>query len=288
MREAPLANSWGSEAADDEPPRRAEPLTLAARCGARRVLVAARAPRSRRPRAPCAAGAGRAVGADAGAGRARAARACSPPAARSIPAEPRHGGDAPRRREVSPSYFGSKDYDGRPRPRGPRSTSSASPAASSTARRAPSASARAGACRDRSATSASATARTRSRASTTSPWSAEAGLGVGYEQRNWRAFTDVRYGVIGHNSWVGELGADAIAYPVEGLTLTAGPRLSFGSDKFARHLLRRVATRNRRRPALDDLPGQRRPARRRDRGRRALPLQRALGRRGRRQLAAAA
>ncbi|MFO1142090.1 MAG: MipA/OmpV family protein [Amaricoccus sp.] len=65
------------------------------------------------------------------------------------------------------------------------------------------------------------------------PWSAEVGLGLGYEQRNWRAFTDVRYGVVGHNSWVGELGADAIAYPVEGLTLTAGPRLSFGSDMFA-------------------------------------------------------
>ena len=48
------------------------------------------------------------------------------------------------------------------------------------------------------------------------PWSAEVGLGVGYEQRNWRAFTDVRYGVVGHNSWVGELGADAIAYPIDG------------------------------------------------------------------------
>ena len=57
-------------------------------------------------------------------------------------------------------------------------------------------------------------------------WSAEAGLGVGYEQRNWRAFADVRYGFVGHNTWVGELGADAIAYPIEGLTLTAGPRLS--------------------------------------------------------------
>lgn len=64
-------------------------------------------------------------------------------------------------------------------------------------------------------------------------WSAEAGLGLGYEQRNWRAFADVRYGIIGHNAWVGELGADAIAYPIEGLTLTAGPRLQFGTDNFA-------------------------------------------------------
>lgn len=64
-------------------------------------------------------------------------------------------------------------------------------------------------------------------------WAVEAGLGVGYEQRNWRAFTDVRYGFVGHNSWVGEIGADAIAYPTEGLTLTAGPRLNFGTDRFA-------------------------------------------------------
>ncbi len=64
-------------------------------------------------------------------------------------------------------------------------------------------------------------------------WSAEAGLGVGYEQRNWRVFTDVRYGFVGHNAWVGEVGADGIAYPIEGLTLTAGPRLSFGDDRFA-------------------------------------------------------
>jgi outer membrane scaffolding protein for murein synthesis (MipA/OmpV family) len=64
-------------------------------------------------------------------------------------------------------------------------------------------------------------------------WSAEAGLGIGYEQRNYRVFTDVRYGVIGHNAWVGEIGADGITYPVDGLTLTLGPRLEFGSDRFA-------------------------------------------------------
>ena len=65
------------------------------------------------------------------------------------------------------------------------------------------------------------------------PWSVEAGLGLGYEQRNWRAFADVRYGFVGHNTFVGELGADAIAYPIEGLTLTAGPRFQFGTDSFA-------------------------------------------------------
>ncbi|MEM8571663.1 MAG: MipA/OmpV family protein [Pseudomonadota bacterium] len=63
--------------------------------------------------------------------------------------------------------------------------------------------------------------------------SIEAGLGVGYEQRNYRVFANARYGVIGHNSWTGEVGADGIAYPVDGLTLTFGPRLSLGSDRFA-------------------------------------------------------
>ncbi len=65
------------------------------------------------------------------------------------------------------------------------------------------------------------------------PWAFEAGLGLGYEQRNYRVFGDVRYGVIGTNAWVGDLGADAIAYPIEGLTVTLGPRLGFGSNRFA-------------------------------------------------------
>lgn len=64
------------------------------------------------------------------------------------------------------------------------------------------------------------------------PWTFEAGFGLGYEQRNYRVFGDVRYGIIGSNAWVGDLGADAIAYPVDGLTLTLGPRLNFGSTNF--------------------------------------------------------
>ena len=115
------------------------------------------------------------------------------------------------------------------------------------------------------------------------PWSAEAGLGVGYEQRNWRAFTDVRYGFVGHNAWVGEIGADAIAYPIEGLTLTAGPRLEFGTDSFAQTYFG-ISPEESAASGLDALRRLRRPARRRHRGRRPLPVQRALGRRGRRQL----
>jgi MipA family protein len=61
----------------------------------------------------------------------------------------------------------------------------------------------------------------------------EAGFGLGYEQRSFRMFTDVRYGILGTNAWTGEIGADGIARPMAGLTLSLGPRLAFGDDTFA-------------------------------------------------------
>lgn len=64
------------------------------------------------------------------------------------------------------------------------------------------------------------------------PFSIETGLGLGYETRDYRVFGLMRYGIIGHHTWVGELGADAISYPIEGLTLTLGPRVELGSDRF--------------------------------------------------------
>jgi outer membrane scaffolding protein for murein synthesis (MipA/OmpV family) len=60
----------------------------------------------------------------------------------------------------------------------------------------------------------------------------EIGLGIGYETRDWRAFTDVRYGFGGHEAWVAEVGADAIYQPIEGLIVNAGPRLEFGTQGF--------------------------------------------------------
>ena len=60
------------------------------------------------------------------------------------------------------------------------------------------------------------------------PLSIEIGMGIGYTARNFEAFADLRYGAIGHNSWVGELGADAVMRPSERLTITAGPRLLLG------------------------------------------------------------
>ncbi len=61
----------------------------------------------------------------------------------------------------------------------------------------------------------------------------ELGLGLGYEQANYRAFANARYGFFGHNAFVGDAGVDLISRPVQGLTLTAGPRINFGTDKFA-------------------------------------------------------
>jgi|GEM_PF-206162 len=63
--------------------------------------------------------------------------------------------------------------------------------------------------------------------------SVELGMGLGYTQRNFEAFADVRYGVIGHHAWVGEIGANLVARPSEQLTLRVGPRVFFGSKDYA-------------------------------------------------------
>lgn len=61
----------------------------------------------------------------------------------------------------------------------------------------------------------------------------ELGLGLGYTSENFRAFGDVRYGVVGHEAWVGEFGADMIVRPTDRLTLTAGPRLFVADNSYA-------------------------------------------------------
>ncbi|SDL28452.1 MipA/OmpV family protein [Aliiruegeria lutimaris] len=63
--------------------------------------------------------------------------------------------------------------------------------------------------------------------------SLELGVGLVYRQKNFEAFGDVRYGAIGHNGFVGELGADAIVFPNERWEFRLGPRMVFGDDKFA-------------------------------------------------------
>ncbi len=63
--------------------------------------------------------------------------------------------------------------------------------------------------------------------------SIEVGLGFGYQNRHFRAFADARYGVIGHNAWVGELAADYVMRPNEKTRITFGPRVLLGNDKYA-------------------------------------------------------
>ncbi len=60
----------------------------------------------------------------------------------------------------------------------------------------------------------------------------ELGLGLRYGAPGYRAFANVRYGLTGHESLVGEVGADAVVRPNDRLTLTAGPRVLFGSDGY--------------------------------------------------------
>lgn len=62
--------------------------------------------------------------------------------------------------------------------------------------------------------------------------SLEIGLGLGYDAMYWRAFADMRYGVIGHHAWVGEFGADAILRPNDAWVVNFGPRASWGAGGF--------------------------------------------------------
>jgi outer membrane scaffolding protein for murein synthesis (MipA/OmpV family) len=61
----------------------------------------------------------------------------------------------------------------------------------------------------------------------------ELGLGAAYRGEMFEVFADARYGVLGHEAWVGEIGADLILQPADGLTLSLGPRAFYGSDAYA-------------------------------------------------------
>lgn len=61
----------------------------------------------------------------------------------------------------------------------------------------------------------------------------ELGFGIRYAAPSVEAFADLRYGVLGHDSVVGEIGADAVFRPSDGFTLRLGPRLFLGSDDYA-------------------------------------------------------
>jgi len=63
--------------------------------------------------------------------------------------------------------------------------------------------------------------------------SLELGGGLRFRQPSYDVFAKLRYGVIGHESLVGEVGADVIYRPSEQITLRAGPRMLWGSDDYA-------------------------------------------------------
>jgi outer membrane protein len=62
--------------------------------------------------------------------------------------------------------------------------------------------------------------------------SVEIGLGAAYETEYWRIFGELRYGAIGHDGFVGDVGVDAIFRPQDAFTLNLGPRLSFADDTY--------------------------------------------------------
>lgn len=63
--------------------------------------------------------------------------------------------------------------------------------------------------------------------------SIEVGGGITYRTSSFVAFADVRYGVIGHEGWVADLGADVVLRPAQDLTVTLGPRILWGSDAYS-------------------------------------------------------
>ncbi len=68
----------------------------------------------------------------------------------------------------------------------------------------------------------------------TVPLAVELGGGLHYTEENWQVFADLRYGVIGHRGFAGDIGANLIHRGANGLVLHAGPRAEFGNARFAR------------------------------------------------------
>lgn len=61
----------------------------------------------------------------------------------------------------------------------------------------------------------------------------EVGGGLTYSTQNSEVFAVGRYGVVGHNGWVGEIGGDYIIQPSDHVELRVGPRLFFGDDTYS-------------------------------------------------------
>lgn len=61
----------------------------------------------------------------------------------------------------------------------------------------------------------------------------ELGGGLEYTAPNYDVFAKLRYGVIGHESFVAEVGSDIYYRPTDQLTFKAGPRILLGDDDYA-------------------------------------------------------
>ncbi|MCC6000410.1 MAG: MipA/OmpV family protein [Pararhodobacter sp.] len=64
--------------------------------------------------------------------------------------------------------------------------------------------------------------------------SLELGLGLQHTAEFWQVYGDLRYGVLGHRAFAGEIGANALYRGQNGLILHGGPRAEFGNARFAR------------------------------------------------------
>ncbi|MBO6639674.1 MAG: MipA/OmpV family protein [Roseitalea sp.] len=60
----------------------------------------------------------------------------------------------------------------------------------------------------------------------------EFGAEVSYEAEYFRLHANLRRGFGGHEGWAGEAGADLVARPMEGLRVSAGPRVSYADDRY--------------------------------------------------------
>ncbi|WP_159086949.1 MipA/OmpV family protein [Loktanella sp. Alg231-35] len=61
----------------------------------------------------------------------------------------------------------------------------------------------------------------------------EIGGGLEFTARDYEVFAKVRYGVIGHESFVAVVGGDLFYRPTDQLTFRAGPRVLLGDDDYA-------------------------------------------------------
>jgi len=65
-------------------------------------------------------------------------------------------------------------------------------------------------------------------------WAPEIGAFVEYRVGLVRLGAEVRHGTGGHDGLVGEVRADAVLRPINGMVLSFGPRLNLGNDSFTR------------------------------------------------------